>query len=421
MGLIKDLVGSAMGSGQVNNGFNQPLVPSFSRGQSRNSSSSRPLSPRPDYRSYSNGKSDRGYLAPEPCYDDFDPPRSRGSSYQQQSYDDRRHDAEYDNVNSSPSNWTDPPPPYGTQLNVPNSYDQFPYPSRYSDSSRQMYDQRPSQAYYQDRERPNYNSSPLQQSRSRQNQGFRPFAVPQVAGGDGQPFLRAYSDELRQYGIEEGQFIQVVDAINKAIIPNPENMIFQKAANIAGWFVPGAGGIALMAGQIGVGAGAAFGHASLVAKTLSRSNLDLFIPAGLEICIGKSDNVDQEARVYGRSSSQQYSSDPESRIAAYGNRLAPLSSVHPPLANTGRSDPIAMLANGMSKRSAAKKAEDAAKDRAEGKLKKKDDPDAKLQWLIVRRASPQSTQKWQQMLQQSEASLDEERRQAAAQGSSQRY
>lgn len=46
---------------------------------------------------------------------------------------------------------------------------------------------------------------------------------------------------------------------------------------------PGAGGIALMAGQIGIGAGAALGHASLVAKTLSTANLDVFIPAGLEI------------------------------------------------------------------------------------------------------------------------------------------
>lgn len=238
MGLIKDLVGSAMGSGQVNNGFNQPLVPSFSRGQSRNTSSSRPLSPRLDYRSYSNGKSDREYLAPDGSYrDELNPPRSRGPSYQQYNRDDRRHDAKYDNVNSSPSNWTDPPPPYGTQLNAPHSYDQSAYPSRYSDPSRQMYEQRPSEPYYQDRGYSSYNSSPLQQSRPRQNQGFRPFAVPQVAGGDGQPFLRAYSDELRQYGIEEAQFIQVVDAINKAIIPNPENMIFQKAANIAGWFV----------------------------------------------------------------------------------------------------------------------------------------------------------------------------------------
>lgn len=38
-----------------------------------------------------------------------------------------------------------------------------------------------------------------------------------------------------------------------------------------------------MAGQIGVGIGAAFGHASMVAKTLSKANLDLFIPSGLEI------------------------------------------------------------------------------------------------------------------------------------------
>lgn len=46
---------------------------------------------------------------------------------------------------------------------------------------------------------------------------------------------------------------------------------------------PGSAGIGLMAGQIGVGIGTAFGHASMVAKTLSRVNLELFIPNGLEI------------------------------------------------------------------------------------------------------------------------------------------
>lgn len=70
-----------------------------------------------------------------------------------------------------------------------------------------------------------------------QNSGFHPLALPQVEYGDGKPFMRGYSDELQHYGIEERQFIQILDTVNKAIIPNPENQIFQKAANIAGWFV----------------------------------------------------------------------------------------------------------------------------------------------------------------------------------------
>lgn len=69
------------------------------------------------------------------------------------------------------------------------------------------------------------------------NGAFRPFALPQIAYGDGQPFLRGYSNELVPYGIPPEEFIRVLDAINVAIIPNPENQIFQKGANIAGWFV----------------------------------------------------------------------------------------------------------------------------------------------------------------------------------------
>lgn len=66
---------------------------------------------------------------------------------------------------------------------------------------------------------------------------FRPLALPQVAYGDDQPFLRGYSRELSRYGVSEQEFIGLLDAINVAIIPNPENQIFQKGANIAGWFL----------------------------------------------------------------------------------------------------------------------------------------------------------------------------------------
>ena len=69
------------------------------------------------------------------------------------------------------------------------------------------------------------------------NGGFRPLALPQMAYGDGQPFLRGYSNEFVKYGISPEEFIQVLDAINVAVIPSPENQIFQKGANIAGWFL----------------------------------------------------------------------------------------------------------------------------------------------------------------------------------------
>jgi hypothetical protein len=66
---------------------------------------------------------------------------------------------------------------------------------------------------------------------------FRPLVLPQIAFGDGAPFLRGYSDELAPFGIREREFFEVIDAINIAIVPSPENQIFQKGANIAGWFV----------------------------------------------------------------------------------------------------------------------------------------------------------------------------------------
>jgi len=46
---------------------------------------------------------------------------------------------------------------------------------------------------------------------------------------------------------------------------------------------PGAAGIGVMVGQIGIGIGSAVGHASYLSKTLSEVNLKIFVPKGLEI------------------------------------------------------------------------------------------------------------------------------------------
>ena len=78
---------------------------------------------------------------------------------------------------------------------------------------------------------------PYTQQREPRSRRFRVIAIPQVAYGDGQPYLRAYSDDLQPYGISEQDFIDIVDALNIASIPNPEVQIFQKGARIAGFFV----------------------------------------------------------------------------------------------------------------------------------------------------------------------------------------
>jgi hypothetical protein len=64
-----------------------------------------------------------------------------------------------------------------------------------------------------------------------------------------------------------------------ALLPhNP--LIYRTDASV---YRPGAAGIGLMAGQIGVGLGSAVGHASAVNRVLSSANLQLFLPKGLEI------------------------------------------------------------------------------------------------------------------------------------------
>lgn len=74
-------------------------------------------------------------------------------------------------------------------------------------------------------------------AQSMQRPPFRPIALPQITSGDGQPFLRAYSNDLGYYGIGARQFVEVVDSINKAIIPNKANKVFQSAATVGGLFL----------------------------------------------------------------------------------------------------------------------------------------------------------------------------------------
>lgn len=66
---------------------------------------------------------------------------------------------------------------------------------------------------------------------------FRPLILPQMGYSKGSPFLRGYSRDLQDYGISNMEFQQIVDAINIAIEPNPEAQLFQKVANVAGWFM----------------------------------------------------------------------------------------------------------------------------------------------------------------------------------------
>lgn len=245
MGLIRDGIGKALGAGQVQTGFNGPKLPFTNNNKSTASSSTsasdypRRLPPRPDDQSYIRDPRD-SLGAP---YNDPYSRRTPSPGFDQgYGYDDGRSSSRY-------SEFQDAPPAYEAQNGYSNIYNPGP-PSRYDDSSKpysqynnyteQSRDGRMTNTYAQPYDNPRssyYDQGCAQDSRSMPSRGFRPLALPQIEYGDGKPFLRGYSDELRQYGIEEKEFIPLLDQVNKAVIPNPENVIFQKAANIAGWFV----------------------------------------------------------------------------------------------------------------------------------------------------------------------------------------
>ncbi|KAJ2976238.1 hypothetical protein NQ176_g5065 [Zarea fungicola] len=217
--------------------------------------------------------------------------------------------------------------------------------------------------------------------------GFRPLILPQIAYGDGQPFLRGYSAELSRYNMSLESFVQVVDRINVAILPSPENQLFQKGANVAGFFLPGAAGIALSVGQVAVGLGAAAGYSSKVSSALSEANTNTFFPLGLELCIGTSADVDSIVGINtGLSRPSPGTMLPEERLEYYNGLVAPLSIILPPERQGGRQEPIALLGNQLSQRNNEKKVRKAEKKLQKGKTKQLDRLETGLKWLILRQA-----------------------------------
>lgn len=357
MGMIRDAIGSALGSDQVNNGFGGgPRLPFVNKDNGRDNGN-------PSLSGWKQSRSpDQGYGV---YVDDRNPytldgmqgrmtqsSDPRGSSYDYGMQYPGRDLPSFGTYPDRGYQSIDRSPPDQMQRYQGNR-DQFAQPWRCESAASNGRNWDQGQPYYrQSNDIGNIRDMPYSR-----NGVFRPLALPQIAYGDDQPFLRGYSNEFVQYGISPEEFIRVLDAINVAIIPNPENRIFQKGANIAGWFLPGAAGIGLMAGQVGVGVGSAVGHASALSRVLSDANLKLFVPNGLEICIGKTANVDAEVNITSASgqSDHMYGLSPEGRQAYYGDLIAPLSRVLPPLQQSGRTDPIAMLGRGIASRDSQKK------------------------------------------------------------------
>lgn len=225
MGLIKDAIGSALGANDVKNGFGGPRM-SFGGTQNRNQQY---RGSRNDGASLSPSLSlQNSRLQPQVSPGGYSPSNRR---YRQSPSRDPFYQQQQSASYSVPGGFEHSKKEYASTSHLePPSYEFTTRDPQYADES---YRQR---SFDQRRSNEHLNHEGIQRDRSNQN-GFRPIALPQITYGDGQPFLRGYSCELEQYGISRTTFIGIIDAVNKAIVPNPEMQIFQKGANIAGWFM----------------------------------------------------------------------------------------------------------------------------------------------------------------------------------------
>lgn len=233
MGLIRDIVGSAINNGGsgVNNGFsgrNKSGLISSLRDQAVSYTASGSLSQAPASRQCNSGYSSR-------------PQRSRSLSDQgrfrsQQAFgDDIYYQREEIDTSRQAQESMAASRPKRSSPVYRSDNDSLPVsPPAYTPSQGVnqpwYHDEQPARgAYTHMNTRLNSQSLPFN--------GFRPLILPQIAYGDGQPFLRGYSAELSRYNMSLESFVQVVDRINVAILPSPENQLFQKGANVAGFFL----------------------------------------------------------------------------------------------------------------------------------------------------------------------------------------
>ncbi|KAH6644281.1 hypothetical protein C7974DRAFT_371418 [Boeremia exigua] len=229
---------------------------------------------------------------------------------------------------------------------------------------------------------------------------FRPLILPQTGYSKGSPFLRGYSKDLQNYGISNTEFQQIVDAINIAIVPNPEAQLFQKVASVAGWFVPGFGVLGVVAGQVGVGMASAYGRKSAVSRVLAKANIDVFVPRGLEIWIGTTQNVDEDLglpeRVSGAANSNALS--PWELLSSYNGRVAPIAEASEGGKSRGRTDPIALLGHRLNSSKSKEKFKEAQRQYSDGNTKQIEQLKRKLNWLIITQASNETIKAWQEIL-----------------------
>ena len=101
------------------------------------------------------------------------------------------------------------------------------------------------------------------------------------------------------------------------------------------------------------------------------------------VSIGKTEDVNAEVGLASQGSRRpnSYGISPEERQAYFGDLIAPLSRVLPPLQQNGRNDPIAQLGRGLASRTNQKKIQKADKDMAKGKTKNVDSLEGGLKWV----------------------------------------
>ncbi|GAA99054.1 uncharacterized protein L969DRAFT_103108 [Mixia osmundae IAM 14324] len=213
----------------------------------------------------------------------------------------------------------------------------------------------------------------------------RTIALPQTSYGQGAPFLRGYSSELCEAGVPKDGYFRWLDALNVSMVPNPEAQIIGKAAGIASWFVPGVGGIVLGLSSIGALIGSGIQLKTVTATCLSQGNRSLFNPAGFEAVICSTHDLNVHLGLANQSQAcESFQTPYQQRLQNYGALLSSLTTVLPPATGTGRSDPSAQLGARLSSRSRSKAQRKAAKDLANGKVKKASKFEARLCWLLIR-------------------------------------
>ncbi|KAI1750346.1 hypothetical protein F4782DRAFT_541700 [Xylaria castorea] len=119
----------------------------------------------------------------------------------------------------------------------------------------------------------------------------KPIVIPATAASLGSPFLRAYPPSLEAFQIHRGEFLDILDGLNRVAVQSPPLRVLGLVGNVLGAVPIGTAQAVGLAFNVAADVGKVVLSKGATEVYLRKVNKEIFAPRGLKIEIAKLDAV----------------------------------------------------------------------------------------------------------------------------------